>query len=494
MELYEHIKEKSETFKFNNYSLRIALEEWCDNEDHALKKYGHISHWDTSEVTNMARLFSNPYEFNSPIGNWDVSNVTTMNSMFSYAYEFNQEISKWDVSKVTNMSGMFYSAESFNQPIGDWDVSNVINMKGLFRQAKSFNQPIGKWNVSKVEKMNHMFEDAISFNQDISKWDVSNVTDMSNMFADATSFNQPIGDWDVSNVKSMDDMLDGTISFEKEINWKNEQIYLNVNSIDSIPDHNTNKVVIEKSYYDTGELLNEFESLNGKRHGYSKVYHKNGQLRVIIRNEHGIQVDEILDSYDDYGNLIRTVEVRNGNLNGPFKEYYPSGLLKREGEYKDDEILGIPVEYLEDGEIRKSLKNFENTITPDNISQIKFENKFGIRRIVDQLVDLDKKYYQQVTYGLILLWVMDNDDDQIEGDLVCDLFSFLFSDEKKSFVNMDNIEIDDIEPRDDENFPLDELESIYKRDIENYGIELKRIVDIEKIKLFAINFIENYEV
>jgi antitoxin component YwqK of YwqJK toxin-antitoxin module len=257
---------------------------------------------------------------------------------------------------------------------------------------------------------------------------------------------------------------------------------------------NETEVIIEKTYHDNGELKEEFETLNGERHGYYKLYHENGQIQAILHYENDIQVDGIIESFDENGSLIRSVLIKNGNLNGPFKEYYSSGKIKREGEYKDDEILGIPVEYLEDGEIRKSLKNFENTITPDNISQIKFENKFGIRRIVDQLVDLDKKYYQQVTYGLILLWVMDNDDDQIEGDLVCDLFSFLFSDEKKSFVNMDNIEIDDIEPRDDENFPLDELESIYKRDIENYGIELKRIVDIEKIKLFAINFIENYEV
>jgi len=66
-----------------------------------------ISNWDTSQVTNMAAMFSYVYNFNQDISNWNTSQVTNMGSMFSYANSFNQDISNWDTSQVTNMESMF---------------------------------------------------------------------------------------------------------------------------------------------------------------------------------------------------------------------------------------------------------------------------------------------------------------------------------------------------------------------------------------------------
>jgi len=126
--------------KFNNETLRAALEEWLDDDKKAETIHGHISNWDVSEVTDMSTLF------------W---NLTT-----------------------------WLGCESFNQPIGDWDVSNVTNMDNMFENIKTFNQPIGNWDVSKVTSMKWMFSGATAFNQDISNWDVSNVTKMDGMFDD----------------------------------------------------------------------------------------------------------------------------------------------------------------------------------------------------------------------------------------------------------------------------------------------------------------------
>jgi surface protein len=86
--------------------IRDAVALWHSNPVAAEERYGHISQWDTSRVTNMSYLF-----------HYD---------------EFNEDISKWDVSKVENMDYMFYYASSFNQPIGNWNVSNVEFMKGMF--------------------------------------------------------------------------------------------------------------------------------------------------------------------------------------------------------------------------------------------------------------------------------------------------------------------------------------------------------------------------
>ena len=52
------------------------------------------------------------------------------------------EISTWDVSNVTDMGWMFKEARSFNQPLNNWNVSNVNNMGYMFGGAESFNQPL----------------------------------------------------------------------------------------------------------------------------------------------------------------------------------------------------------------------------------------------------------------------------------------------------------------------------------------------------------------
>ncbi len=81
--------------------LREAVGLWLYKESIAMTKYGHISLWNTSKVTDMSY-------------------------MFQYASKFNEDIGVWDTSKVTDMSGMFHYAIKFNQYIEGWDTSNVI--------------------------------------------------------------------------------------------------------------------------------------------------------------------------------------------------------------------------------------------------------------------------------------------------------------------------------------------------------------------------------
>ena len=80
-------------------------------------KYGHISFWDTSRITNMSKLFISIRYFNENINDWDVSNVTDMSSMFQFCYRFNQPLDKWDVSNVSNMFRMFKSCTNFKQSL-----------------------------------------------------------------------------------------------------------------------------------------------------------------------------------------------------------------------------------------------------------------------------------------------------------------------------------------------------------------------------------------
>ena len=183
----------------NNKTIRKAVKLWIDDEDKAIRKYGHISNWNTSKVTNMKYLFRECKYFNEDIGSWDVSKVNNMEGMFYEARSFNNagsnSMERWDVSSVTNMNLMFCDAESFNNTgsinIGSWNVSNVTNMDGMFHFASKFNNAkntnIGSWNVSNVTNMRNMFSNAISFNQDISKWPIGIDCNTYDMF-----FNCPI--------------------------------------------------------------------------------------------------------------------------------------------------------------------------------------------------------------------------------------------------------------------------------------------------------------
>jgi surface protein len=182
--------------------IKKAVNDWCEDPTKATAKYGHISKWNTSLVTDMSGLFEYKIEFNDDISKWNVSNVTDMGFMFSCYIEgqeavsaFNGDISKWNVSKVTNMKAMFQCAVTFNGDISGWDVSSVTNMENMFNTAVSFNGDLSGWDVSNVTDMSYMFDcyipgqEAISaFNGDISKWNVSKVTNMKAMFQLAVSF------------------------------------------------------------------------------------------------------------------------------------------------------------------------------------------------------------------------------------------------------------------------------------------------------------------
>jgi len=118
----------------DNDTIKGAIKLWITDNIDAINKFGSISNWDVSNVTNMQGMFYQASDFNEDISDWNVSNVTNMSLMFNGASNFNQPISKWDVSNVTNMQGMFYNAVQFKQDISTWNVTNT-NTKYMFKGA-----------------------------------------------------------------------------------------------------------------------------------------------------------------------------------------------------------------------------------------------------------------------------------------------------------------------------------------------------------------------
>jgi len=177
-----------------------------------------IESWDTSNVTNMSRLFSENGRFNQPLNSWNISKVTNMTYMFHQS-GFNQPLDSWNTSNVTTMDHMFSYCD-FNYPIGNWDTSNVTNMHSMFAVTNLFNQDISSWNVSKVTDLSSMFTFSV-FNQPIDIWNTANVTTMNSMFRSNLHFNQPIGSWNTANVSNMTMMFYGATKFNQDISGWN---------------------------------------------------------------------------------------------------------------------------------------------------------------------------------------------------------------------------------------------------------------------------------
>merc|ERR1712106_91395 len=254
------------TYSAKTY-LSQAVAQWSSNATSARERFGPISAWDVSAVTDMARLFHRNSGFDEDINAWDVSKVTSMHEMFRGASSFNQPLGSWQVGQVTNFYAMFYQAYAINQDISGWNVSQATSrysMDAMFSGGTAFAAcntmaldtsscpniavhdsfeaqnpsrweytysaktylsqavaqwssnatsarerfgPISAWDVSEVTNMHKMFDGANRFNQPLGSWQVGQVTDFFEMFDHAYAMNQDISGWNVSQATDMRSMF-----------------------------------------------------------------------------------------------------------------------------------------------------------------------------------------------------------------------------------------------------------------------------------------------
>jgi hypothetical protein len=99
----------------SDIELREAADLWFSDRYQAEHKYGHISKWDVSHISNMRNLFQDKTDFNEDISDWDVRNVKDMSHMFAGAVKFNQPLYKWKISAGTKRKKMFAGATTYNE-------------------------------------------------------------------------------------------------------------------------------------------------------------------------------------------------------------------------------------------------------------------------------------------------------------------------------------------------------------------------------------------
>ena len=73
-----------------------------------------LSSWDTSNVTNMASLFSSSKYSSVNVSNWDTSKATTMQYMFAGNPITSLNLSSFDTGNVTSMENMFAYCENLS--------------------------------------------------------------------------------------------------------------------------------------------------------------------------------------------------------------------------------------------------------------------------------------------------------------------------------------------------------------------------------------------
>jgi hypothetical protein len=95
--LYERLTDE-------NFKQAIAL--WFENKEECKFRFGHISDWKTSRVTNMEMAFYGRDDFSEDIGRWDA--------------QFDRDISRWNVSSTTNVKQMLTGTTLFTGDLSHW--------------------------------------------------------------------------------------------------------------------------------------------------------------------------------------------------------------------------------------------------------------------------------------------------------------------------------------------------------------------------------------
>ena len=180
----------------------------------------NLGSWDTSNVTDMSLMFDASWAEKLNISNLNTKNVKSMNGMFSNIGEESLgfkdlDLSKWDTSNVTDIRRMFtlnYVTEKIN--VSNWNTSKIETMQDAFSGAHNLKEIKGieNWDTSNVTTIRDMFafsEKLTSLN--LSKWNTSNIEDMSSVFSGSEGLTYlNIENWDTSKVESLDNIFSNT--------------------------------------------------------------------------------------------------------------------------------------------------------------------------------------------------------------------------------------------------------------------------------------------
>ena len=209
------VDEASETFYYYSEAEKIYLNPDCKSM-FASVDYEKIdlTPFDSSKVTSTYDMFSNLYGTKEiDFSKFNTSNVTNMGRMFYKNSTPKLDLSNFDTRNVIYMNAMFMEAWGIEElNLSSFDTSNVWFMGNMFKNThKLKNLDVHHFNTQKVKHMQYMFYGSGATSLDLSHFDTSKVEDMSKMFAEMANITElDLSNFDTSNVKDMSRMFDRT--------------------------------------------------------------------------------------------------------------------------------------------------------------------------------------------------------------------------------------------------------------------------------------------
>ena len=210
------VDEASETFYYYSEAEKIYLNPDCKSM-FASVDYEKIdlTPFDSSKVTSTYDMFSNLYGTKEiDFSKFNTSNVTNMGRMFYKNSTPKLNLSNFDTRNVIYMNAMFMEAWGIEElNLSSFDTSNVWFMGNMFKNThKLKNLDVHHFNTQKVKHMQYMFYGSGATSLDLSHFDTSKVEDMSKMFAEMANITElDLSNFNTSNVKDMSRMFDRTV-------------------------------------------------------------------------------------------------------------------------------------------------------------------------------------------------------------------------------------------------------------------------------------------
>ena len=210
------VDEATETFYYYSEAEKIYLNPDCKSM-FASVDYEKIdlTPFDSSKVTSTYDMFSNLYGTKEiDFSKFNTSNVTNMGRMFYKNSTPKLNLSNFDTRNVIYMNAMFMEAWGIEElNLSSFDTSNVWFMGNMFKNThKLKNLDVHHFNTQKVKHMQYMFYGSGATSLDLSHFDTSKVEDMSKMFAKMANITElDLSNFNTSNVKDMSRMFDRTV-------------------------------------------------------------------------------------------------------------------------------------------------------------------------------------------------------------------------------------------------------------------------------------------
>lgn len=169
--------------------------------------------FNTSNVTNMSRMFYGSDISNIDLSNFNTSSVTSMCEMFGYCKRLTSlNISHFNTNNVTDMGLMFRFCWSLARlDLSNFNTSNVTSMRNMFEYCLNLEDiEITNFNTSNVEDMQYMFEHCSSLTSiNLSNFNTSSVTSMREMFGYCNGLLElNLSNFNTANATDMTGMFD----------------------------------------------------------------------------------------------------------------------------------------------------------------------------------------------------------------------------------------------------------------------------------------------